>query len=519
MYVPERVLTNADLEKHGRDLRRVDRRAHRHPRAPHRRRPTRHRPTSPLIACAARARDGGPRRRGRRPHHRRHHDSRPHPALVRVHACSRSWAPRTPRRSTCSPRAPGFMYGLGIARGADRRRRRRHRARDRRRDADRASWTSQDRNTCVLFGDGAGAAVLQAVRAGRRACWRSTCTADGELGDVLEVPAGGSAQPAQRTRPWPRASTSSACSGNEAVQVRGARDGGELARRAAPRPRRSARTSSTLLIPHQANQRIIDAGARAARDPDGQGHDEHRPLRQHVVGLDPDRARRGACAAGRLKPGDLIGMVAFGGGATWGAASCDGPMAASPDGAPRGAGSSTSRRSRRGARVKLAFLFPGQGAQAVGMGQALAERFPSARDVFDDRGPRARLPALATCCWKGPDEELKQTVNAQPALLTHSVAALAAARGGAGVQAACAAGHSLGEYSACVAAGRARVRGRAAPRAPPRRAHVRRRGSSGPAPWPRSSGSTATRSRRRAPRRRRGRRGAWPRTSTRPGRS
>jgi [acyl-carrier-protein] S-malonyltransferase len=101
--------------------------------------------------------------------------------------------------------------------------------------------------------------------------------------------------------------------------------------------------------------------------------------------------------------------------------------------------------------MKLAFLFPGQGAQAVGMGQALADRFPAARHVFET-ADRALGYRLSDICWKGPAEELKKTVHTQPALLTHSVAAwrLLDAEG---VRPAWVAGHSLGEYSACVAAG------------------------------------------------------------------
>ena len=101
--------------------------------------------------------------------------------------------------------------------------------------------------------------------------------------------------------------------------------------------------------------------------------------------------------------------------------------------------------------MKLAFLFPGQGAQAVGMGATLAQAHPVAREVFAT-ADRALGFALSALCWSGPEEDLRKTVNTQPALLTHSVAAWRLIDS-AGVKPSWVAGHSLGEYSACVAAG------------------------------------------------------------------
>jgi len=101
--------------------------------------------------------------------------------------------------------------------------------------------------------------------------------------------------------------------------------------------------------------------------------------------------------------------------------------------------------------MKLAFLFPGQGAQAVGMGRALAEAHPEAREVFETADRVLGFP-FTELMWNGPEDELKQTMNAQPALLTHSVAALRLVTA-AGLEPGWVAGHSLGEYSACVAAG------------------------------------------------------------------
>jgi [acyl-carrier-protein] S-malonyltransferase len=104
--------------------------------------------------------------------------------------------------------------------------------------------------------------------------------------------------------------------------------------------------------------------------------------------------------------------------------------------------------------VKIAWLFPGQGTQELGMGQALAGAFPEAAQVFE-RADRALGFSIRNLCFEGPLEELTRTMHAQPAIVTASIAALAA------VQSAhpnlplpeFAAGHSLGEYSALVAAG------------------------------------------------------------------
>ena len=100
---------------------------------------------------------------------------------------------------------------------------------------------------------------------------------------------------------------------------------------------------------------------------------------------------------------------------------------------------------------KLAFIFPGQGAQKAGMGKDLADAFPEARAVFD-QVDAALGEKLSTLCFEGPDEQLKLTANTQPAILTVSVAA-AAVLAKAGIAPDFVAGHSLGEYSALVAAG------------------------------------------------------------------
>lgn len=99
----------------------------------------------------------------------------------------------------------------------------------------------------------------------------------------------------------------------------------------------------------------------------------------------------------------------------------------------------------------LAFLFPGQGSQKVGMGQALADAFPVCRETFEEADAALGEP-LSRLCFEGPDDQLMLTENTQPAILAVSIAAyrLLASRG---LQPAFVAGHSLGEYSANVAAG------------------------------------------------------------------
>lgn len=104
---------------------------------------------------------------------------------------------------------------------------------------------------------------------------------------------------------------------------------------------------------------------------------------------------------------------------------------------------------------RTAFIFPGQGSQAVGMGKELADAFPAARSVFEEVDA-ALGEKLSDLIWGGPIETLTLTANAQPALMAVSLAAVRALESGFGVkvsQAAFVAGHSLGEYSALAAAG------------------------------------------------------------------
>ena len=106
--------------------------------------------------------------------------------------------------------------------------------------------------------------------------------------------------------------------------------------------------------------------------------------------------------------------------------------------------------------MTAAFIFPGQGSQAVGMGKALAEAFPAARAVFEEVDA-ALDEKLTAIIWEGPGETLQLTENAQPALMAVSLATMRVLESEAGFSvakhAAFVAGHSLGEYSALAAAG------------------------------------------------------------------
>ncbi len=100
-----------------------------------------------------------------------------------------------------------------------------------------------------------------------------------------------------------------------------------------------------------------------------------------------------------------------------------------------------------------AFVFPGQGSQKVGMGRALAEDVPAAAAVFAQADEALGFP-LSRLCWEGPEADLNDTLNTQPALLVHSVAVLRALESrGLSANPAFVAGHSLGEFSALVSAG------------------------------------------------------------------
>ena len=101
---------------------------------------------------------------------------------------------------------------------------------------------------------------------------------------------------------------------------------------------------------------------------------------------------------------------------------------------------------------KVAFLFPGQGSQAVGMGKDLYENFESAKEVFDT-ADLTLGKSITKICFEGPEEDLKQTVNTQPSIVTMSIAAMEALRSQVNIVPDYVAGHSLGEYCALFTAG------------------------------------------------------------------
>lgn len=109
-------------------------------------------------------------------------------------------------------------------------------------------------------------------------------------------------------------------------------------------------------------------------------------------------------------------------------------------------------RARVAEKAKVAFVFPGQGSQYVGMGKELFDQFDAARRVFVEAEEALALP-LSRLCFSGPEAELKLTEYTQPAILTVSIAVLRVLQAESPVAPLCVAGHSLGEYSALVSVG------------------------------------------------------------------
>src|SRR5437764_12020832 len=105
--------------------------------------------------------------------------------------------------------------------------------------------------------------------------------------------------------------------------------------------------------------------------------------------------------------------------------------------------------------MKIAFVFPGQGSQYAGMGREILEKFPVSSTAFHEADAALDFP-ISRLCLEGPEEELKLTENTQPAILTTSIAVFRVLEE-KGIRPDFVAGHSLGEYSALVAAGALRL--------------------------------------------------------------
>ncbi len=207
----------------------------------------------------------------------------------------------------------GFLYGLDVAAWAI------HAGRARHALVIGAECLSKitdytDRSTCVLFGDGAGAVVLGPVREGH-GILASRLGSDGAYGDLLCLPAGGSRRPASERTVADRLHYIK-MQGNEVFKI-AVRTMGEAAEQAL-RQAGLGVDQVTHLIPHQANIRIIDAAAKRLGIPEERvvvNIDRYGNTSAASIGIALDETVR----AGKLADGDVVVMVAFGGGLTWGA--------------------------------------------------------------------------------------------------------------------------------------------------------------------------------------------------------
>lgn len=287
-----------------------------------------------------------------------------------------------------------------------------------------------DRNTCVLFGDGAGAVVVGEVPEGR-GFKAFDLGAEGSGGSLLQMEGGGSRLPATAETVENKKHYIN-MNGREvfkfAVRVMGTATI-EVLRKAG-----MERTDVDLFVPHQANIRIIQSAMQRLELPEEKvvvNVDKYANTSAASIPL----ALVEAAEEGRMKAGDTVLMVGFGGGLTWGHRYSFGKI-------------DIWEMNEMG---KIAFVFPGQGSQAVGMAKDAYESVPAATEIFRTADETLGF-SLSNLVFEGPETELKQTSNTQPALLTASIALLEAFKE-KGIQPDYTAGHSLGEYSALVAAG------------------------------------------------------------------
>ena len=311
-----------------------------------------------------------------------------------------------------------------------------------------------DRGTCVLFGDGAGAVVLDRGREARHPRQRAA---------RRRQPGRHAFGAGQRLRRRDHRLAVPADERAGRVQVRGARCSTKSARETV------AAAGMTLadvdwLIPHQANVRILEATARKLGLPPREAGGDGRPSRQHLGGLGAARARRVRARRARSAPAT--------------ACCCRASAAASPG---------ARRSSRYETRDGISGAGLAGGRHAEGLCRPARGRGSPRRS---ERGARRRISC--GCSTKGPAEQLNLTVNTQPAMVTAGYAAYRAWRALGGPQPAIVAGHSLGEYTALVAAGALDVRATACRWCAFARRRCRKRCRKGRARWRRSSASTTT---------------------------
>lgn len=286
-----------------------------------------------------------------------------------------------------------------------------------------------DRNTCILFGDGAGAAILGPVEDGY-GILSVDLGADGSGGKYLNMPGGGSRHPA---------SHETVDHHEHFIHMNG-KEVFKFAVRVLGRSVMKAldkigmtKNDIDLLVPHQANVRIIDSAAKRL----------DLPLNKVMVNVDQYANTSAAsipialCDArdqGRLKRDEIVVLVGFGAGLTYGSLVIK-----------------WQKTEEAKKMSKIAFMFPGQGSQKVGMMKDLYDNYSVVKDVFKEADEALGF-SMTDLCFKGPEEQLRLTYNTQPAILTCSVAAMKVLEENEIVPSVVA-GHSLGEYSALVCAG------------------------------------------------------------------